>query len=220
MDSAKLPGFEKDAFICPFCGVYAHQKWYSCYPENLIRTSNPLWDYDKGSSRLCISVCSHCNRASIWFDEKKIFPLSSSAPLPSPDMPEEIKKDYMEARNIVDLSPRSAAALLRLALEKLIVELGESGKDLNEGIGNLVKKRGLPVKIQQALDAVRLIGNNAVHPGKLDLRDDKETAYILFELLNMIIDTMITKPKKVDKIYQKLPEQRRRAIEKRDSNKQ
>ena len=219
MDSAKLPGFKKNAFICPFCGVYAHQEWYPCHPEDLPMTFNPLWDHDKGLSRLYISVCSHCNRALIWFDKKKIFPLSSSAPLPSPDMPEEVKEDYMEARDIVDISPRSAAALLRLALQKLMVKLGESGKNLNKDIGNLVK-RGLPVKIRQALDVVRVIGNNAVHPGELDLRDDKETAHILFELLNMIVDTMITKPKEVEEIYQKLPERAKQAIEKRDSNKQ
>ena len=217
MDSAKLPGFKKEAFICPFCGVYAHQKWYSCYPQGVINIFNPLIS-NKGSDRLYISVCSCCKRVSIWFDKGKIYPLSSSAPLPSPDMPEDVKKDYMEARNIVDFSPRSAAALLRLALQKLMVNLGEKGKNLNQDIGNLVKK-GLPVKIQRALDAVRVIGNNAVHPGELDLRDDKETAYILFELLNMIVDTMITKPKEIEEIYQKLPEKARQGIEDRDNTK-
>ncbi len=65
---------------------------------------------------------------------------------------------------------------------------------------------------------MRVIGNNAVHPGELDLRDDKETALALFELLNMIVEVMITQPKKVDEIYEKLPEGAKEAIERRDSD--
>lgn len=209
------PEFKKDAFHCPICGVYAKQEWYACNPSKAPQFLPFAIDV---SNNLFISLCSHCNGYSIWFREKKIHPISSSAPLPSEDMPEDVKEDYEEARSVVEVSPRSAAALLRLALQKLMIHLGESGKNLNDDIANLVKK-GLPVKIQKALDAVRVIGNNAVHPGELDLRDDKETALALFDLLNMIVEVMITQPKKVDEIYEKLPEGAKEAIERRDSNK-
>ncbi len=146
-----------------------------------------------------------------------IYPTGSIAPLPSEDMPEDVKADFNEARDIVQASPRAAAALLRLALQKLTIHLGGKGKNLNEDIKNLVKK-GLPPKVERALDVVRVIGNNAVHPGKIDLRDDLDTAILLFELLNMIVDTMITQPRRVDEIYNKLPEGVRKAIEKRDKS--
>ena len=135
--------------------------------------------------------------------------------MPSEDMPEDVKEDFLEARNIVMDSPRAAAALLRLALQKLMIHLGEKGKNLNEDIANLVKK-GLPQKIQKALDVVRVIGNNAVHPGEIDLRDDKETALALFELINMIVEVMITQPKQVDELFGKLPDGAKEAIERRD----
>jgi hypothetical protein len=51
--------------------------------------------------------------------------------------------------------------------------LGEKG-DSSPAIGNLVKK-GLPPMTQESLDCVRVIGNNAVHPGELDLKYDIET---------------------------------------------
>ena len=61
-------------------------------------------------------------------------------------------------------------------------------------------KKGLPPKIQQALDIVRVIGNNAVHPGQIDLRDDRSTAMRLFELVNLIAEVMITQQKEVEKL--------------------
>jgi hypothetical protein len=74
----------------------------------------------------------------------------------------------------------------------------------------------LSPKIQQALDIVRVVGNNAVHPGRIDLRDDRETALQLFALINLIGDVMITQPKHLDELYQSLPQAARDAIKQRD----
>lgn len=126
-----------------------------------------------------------------------------------------LKKTMKEARNILNLSPRGAAALLRLAIQKLCKHLGEKGKDLNTDIGNLVK--GLPEKLQKALDSVRVIGNNAVHPGQLDLTDDIETANKLFAFINIICDNQISQHKLINDFYQeKVPQSYKDAIEKRD----
>lgn len=122
---------------------------------------------------------------------------------------------YEEAGKILTLSPRGAAALLRLAIQKLCALLGEKGKNIDEDIANLVKK-GLSPLVQKALDSVRVIGNEAVHPGTLDLRDDVETATRLFEVVNIIAEQMISNPKHVEDLYAKLPEAKRKAIEKRD----
>ena len=68
--------------------------------------------------------------------------------------------------------------------------------------------------MQQSLDAVRVIGNEAVHPGTLDLKDDRDTATRLFDLMNIIAEQMISNPKHVKEIYEKIPEEKRKAIEK------
>jgi hypothetical protein len=151
----------------------------------------------------------------MWFAEKMLVPSSGSAPFPNRDLPEDVQRDYGEARDIIDKSPRGAAALLRLAIQKLCADLGEPGKNINDDIGNLVSK-GLPVQIQQALDIVRVIGNNAVHPGQIDLSDDASTANQLFTLVNLIADVMITQPKSVQAMYEALPESTRAGIERRD----
>jgi hypothetical protein len=100
---------------------------------------------------------------------------------------------------------------------ELVEDLGEKGKDLNTDIGNLVKK-GLGVQIQQALDSVRVVGNNAVHPGEFDVTDDRETANTLFECMNLIVEQMISQPRRMRELYAKLPQGARDQIEVRDTS--
>ncbi|WP_208459184.1 DUF4145 domain-containing protein [Burkholderia pyrrocinia] len=122
---------------------------------------------------------------------------------------------FEEARSISKPSPRGAAALLRPVIEKLVKELGEQGDNINAMIGDLVAK-GLPVQVQQALDSVRVIGNNAVHAGKMDQADVEATVHQLFGLVNIIVEQQITQPKKIAELFGTLPEGARAGIEKRD----
>lgn len=135
--------------------------------------------------------------------------------MPHPDMPEAVKADYQEARDIVNVSPRGAAALLRLSIQKLCVALGENEGSIDKDIKSLVGK-GLPVGIQQALDVVRVVGNNAVHPGELTTDDIAEVSISLFELINAIVEERIARPRALEELYLRLPEGARNAIERRD----
>jgi len=145
-----------------------------------------------------------------------LFPKATTAPLPHLDIPEAIVADYEEARSILATSPRGAAALLRLAIQKLCINLGQAGKNINEDIKALVLE-GLPVKVQQALDVVRVVGNNAVHPGQLDLKDKPETSENLFHLINLIVEVMIAQPRHIDEMYNAVvPPNLKAAIEIRD----
>lgn len=161
------------------------------------------------------SQCYNCNEISIWINDRMVYPNCGTAPLPNPDMSLQIRKDYSEASAIADVSPRGAAALLRLCIEKLCIELGQKGRNLNEDIGALVKN-GLDPRVQRALDTVRVIGNNYVHPGKMDLGDDRATVNTLFTLLNLIIEKTISEPNHVTEMYDSLPSSVLTAIEKRD----
>lgn len=71
-------------------------------------------------------------------------------------------------------------------------------------------------KIQKALDILRVIGNESVHPGQIDMKDNVEVATSLFSLLNTIVSVMITNPKEIDKLYKIIPETKRKRIEERD----
>lgn len=215
--------FTSKTFNCPICGAFSEHTWSYADKYDKRAANGGATKIPQGAlNNLVFSTCFHCKDHTIWKEDRQtndnrmLFPTSGSAPLPNNDLPEEIKKDFEEARNIVELSPRGATALLRLAVQKLCKHLGEKGNNINEDIGNLVKK-GLPEKMQKALDSVRVIGNNAVHPGSIDLADDRETAYKIFGFVNIITDILITQPKQIDEFYEfKIPEQAKDAIDKRD----
>lgn len=126
-----------------------------------------------------------------------VVPAESTAEPPHPDLPGACKGDYEEARAIFAPSPRGSAALLRLVVQKLMVELGQNGKDLNKDIAALVKA-GLPSQIQRMLDYCRVILNNAVHPGEIDVNDSPEIAEKLFSFINLIVEDRITRPKEIE----------------------
>jgi hypothetical protein len=174
-------------------------------------------EYSKFSvSNLHLSKCYNCKKNSVWVHKNLIFPARKSGVQANQDLPDEIVRDFEEARSIVSNSPRGAAALLRLCVQKLCIHLGGSGKNIDQDIAKMVKE-GLNPLVQKSLDIVRVVGNESVHPGTIDLNDDRDTAIRLFELVNAITDQMITHPKKVDDMYSKLPEAKRKAIERRDS---
>ncbi len=196
------PKYQDEQFHCIHCGVFSAQKWETF-------TINGYYH-----NILTYCVCQHCGEMSYWYDTKMIIPSEAPVPPAHQDMPEECLTEYNEARDVVARSPRAAAALLRLAVQNLINVLGKKGK-INTAIGELVEE-GLPVKVQQALDICRVIGNNAVHPGEINLNDSPEIAHNLFNMINFIVDDRIARPKQIEELFNQLPEGAKEAVAKRD----
>ena len=135
--------------------------------------------------------------------------------MPNPDMPEDILDDYLEARDVVARSPRATCALLRLCIEKICNEKVPGSEDLNEKIGKMVKQ-GLDEKIQKAMDAIRVIGGQAVHPLAMDLKDGVDTATKLFQIVNYVADWAYTREKRIGEVFNSLPNSKKGAISDRD----
>ncbi|MCF3128440.1 DUF4145 domain-containing protein [Acinetobacter soli] len=208
------PKFELSAFNCPFCNAYAHMDWISRIYTN--------HDYEVKSA-----TCARCTKSSIWrsdlnvnnfrFDSKMIFPDVSISVIAETDMPDHVKVDFNEAKSIFNKSPRASAALLRLALQKLLKHLGEPGENINSDIKSLVSKGNLTSDIQRAADTIRITGNNAVHPGTMNDEDVDHVAAQLFGLINFIVKKTITEPKEIESLYLSTPESARAAIDRRDA---
>jgi hypothetical protein len=219
------PKYKEDAFNCPHCNAYSQQIWFDMAKVNIQKMRGVVSPSGGGHTReyhngkiynLQAAHCTKCENYSFWLDEKMIYPKLSVAPLPIDEMPEDVKEDFNEARTIVNDSPRAAAALLRLAIEKLLPQIGAEGKTIDQMIGYMVREKNLPVRIQKALDSLRVIGNEAVHPGELDLKDDINTALALFRVLNVIVHEMIIQPKEIDELYEMIPESKKTGINNRD----
>ena len=237
------PKYGSTAFNCPHCRAYAQQTWDDCLlkaNEDTAEYSAGTFRHIKtGDNEVKVSLCSHCKELTFWLVALKILPLELSAaahmagidtrpklvakimypttptsPPANDGLDDNIKKNYNEAAEIANRSPRAACALLRLAIQMLLKQLGETGDNINNDIKNLVAKE-LDPKIQQALDIVRVTGNHAVHPGEIYF-DDTTDVQALFDLINLIADTLITQPKQIEAMYKRLPQKDKESIKKRD----
>lgn len=230
------PVFLTEAFNCPHCNAYAHMEWNQLFVPSGGGSISETVVYQ--------ATCQNCKASSIWLCTMSaaerlghslgalgavkeptkpsgymLHPTEAQAPMPGPDLPVDCQQDYTEARAIEAQSPRAAAALLRLIIQKLCKHFGEPGKDINTDIGSLVQK-GLPKQLQEALDVVRVVGNEAVHPGEINLDDNPEIVSTLFRLVNLIVEKMITEPKQYSELYQSLPAKKLDGIAQRDKPKQ
>ena len=223
------PALGRTEFTCPHCNRNSSILWQTIQHFEII-------DFDIEVESNHLAQCKSCHGLMLFkrqiekiddddyihYTSLMVYPKHVAIPA-TKDMPENIQKIYAEASFVFEDSPRASCALLRLALQELMICLKDhydghddlSGKDINQDIGILVKNHKLPAKVQMALDSVRVVGNNAVHPGALDINDNKDIAKKLFDLLNLIVEEMITKP--VEEVYAKLPQGARDAIAKRDS---
>ena len=203
----------KNKFTCPHCNTLSQMEtdkhhFKSDYVGN---SGNQLIF----KNVVYIHRCQCCGKKTIWIDDKYVYP-DIVAEEANTDMPDTVKQLYEEAGLIYSKSPRAACALLRLAIDRLCNELGETDRDISKNIGALVEK-GLPRTIQQALDIVRVVGNKAVHPGQIAFDvDDQNTALMLMKLVNMITERMISEPKEINTMFEQLPESIKTSIENRD----
>ncbi|WP_375193721.1 DUF4145 domain-containing protein [Marinobacter sp.] len=242
-----LPKLGSDKFKCPHCQVVSQQRWFDVssaseaanaisnevfysyrariqhFQQDVIteflkslQVANDRHMQDFVPRNFSVATCASCGGFTLWAENDLVYPKHVSVDPPNEDMNEDIRSLYFEAATIVTDSPRGAAALLRLALQILLKQLGKSGKNINTDIKELVSE-GLSPKIQQALDLLRVVGNNAVHPGKIDIDDSPDVALKLFHVINFIANEMITKPKELELLYTDLvPDDTKQHIQERD----
>lgn len=199
-------------FHCSRCNVYAAQYWGYL---DAIRRHGDATLSGKLDDEYLVSKCSHCGDFLLWHDGKLIYPRTTAAEPPNEDLSEEIKELYSEAALILNDSPRAAAALLRLALQLLLKEVGGKGKSIDADIKAIVAG-GIDSQVQKAMDIVRVFGNNGAHPGEIQLNEDPELVKKMFELINFIATKMITSKKEIDSLFDGLPDGAKEAIRRRD----
>lgn len=201
------PQWRIGSFTCPHCDCFSVHQW-----RNILTQQGSV----ETAAEWTTSWCIRCEEYCFWKDQTLVWPLKSGLPDPIDGCPKEIAAVYNEARDVFPYSLRASAALLRLAIQLICIEKGLPGKDLNTDIGALVKS-GLPAQIQQSLDLVRVVGNNAVHPGQIVIEDNKDHVEKFFGLLNLVVDMLIVQPAKVNAMFTTLvPPAQQQQIASRD----
>lgn len=208
------------AFTCPHCRAHAQQDWASAGFQDKDGYSVP------GPS-LQASTCYSCREHAVWLVEdsrpfsgpttgRLIHPVTDvSAPAPNADLDPAVQELYAEAAAVANLSPRSASALLRVALESLLQSHYNSEQRLNDLIGRAAAD-GLPKAAQQAMDYVRFTGNASAH--ELHSDDTPQTVEVLFGLVNLAAQYLLSMPKQTADLFATLPPEKQDQVAKRDGH--
>jgi len=166
---------------------------------------------------LNLSNCFSCKETTVWVHDKIVNPITSHNLEKPEDLPPEAEGIFDEAAAILEISPRASAALLRLCVqiicEKICDNLGAYKKGMTiDKMIQTMHEHGLSQRLKDSLDIVRIKGNDAVH--EIVLTDNKETAVRLFKIISTICNQMITSARLEEEMYESLPENARKAIEK------
>jgi hypothetical protein len=117
-------------------------------------------------------TCPHCKRVVVRSyvtikgktQERFVWPTTTIRLVPL-EVPEHIKKDYVEAADVLPISSKASAALSRRCLQTVLTEAGKAkSKDLSKQIDEVLPS--LPSHLAGSVDAIRAVGNFAAHPIK------------------------------------------------------
>lgn len=162
-----------------------------------------------GIPMLCLVTCVQCKNFILEYNDKVIYPLNNfSIPKPNQNLDDDLKEIYEEARAVYSLSARSSGALLRLLLQIFVnryLKRPETA-NLSKGIEALMEQDGITSQIIQIMTIVRVTGNDCAHPSQLDSLDTLDEVRVLFELINLLVEVLIEKPKRIQELFDSIPD--------------
>lgn len=170
--------------ICSKCGSRCYWEIVSKIPDNV--------------------SLKDCNLQTEYSHEVKlIYPQISLIDKPNKDMDQKDKDWFNEARDIFDRSPKAAGALLRSVLESILRKKffeKHSTSMLGSILNDNVVKNMLGNDVMSVCETCKLIGNNASHSNGLalliDENEQKEQVILLFKLINLVANEIISEPLK------------------------
>jgi hypothetical protein len=120
-------------------------------------------------ARLNVALIRGLIQGSHVFESSVVFvhPRSVSREPVDPSVPADFSADYIEACNVLDISPKASAALSRRCLQHILHECGKvKERTLDQEIQKALDGNLFPSHIAESLDAIRTLGNFAAHPIK------------------------------------------------------
>ena len=135
-------------------------------------------------------------------NEQIIYPITSSRRV-EPEVPKRYKGDFLEAVSVLQLSPKASAAISRRLLQDILrCEYKINPANLAIEIENFISRKDVPSHLAEAVDAIRNVGNFAVHPLKdTNTREiveveDGEAEWLL-DVLEALFDFAFVQPRRL-----------------------
>jgi hypothetical protein len=208
-----------DAINRPFEEVEEHERDRKLKWAERMASGRPFLEVhrqfrNRDVQNASISYCFNCNEMCLWVCDQLVWPRRVERPEPKLQALPDVRRDDDEARQTLEASPRGAAVLLRLAMEKLCEELGESGESPKDGIASCVQE-DVDARVQKVLDAMRIIESDATSQGQIGVGDNRAAAETLAGLVNLICEKMIIEPRQLQAMYTKLREGAQNTMEQR-----
>ena len=163
---------------CPHCSIAFRDIW---------NRQRLKYDNSSDTNWICLTtVCPECHKPSIKLLNKTstgvpvvdalselfstaqwVFPRSRVRKNIPDEVPDDLRRDYFEANDVLLISPRSSATLSRRIMESILRQQGYSQNKLIDQIeavrNESVPDKKLPTALLRMIDAVRLFGNFSAH---------------------------------------------------------
>jgi hypothetical protein len=153
-----------------------------------------------------ISYCFSCNEIGLWVGDQLVWPVVVASPeLKKLEILAELSGDKGTMIEPLNASPRGAAALLHLAVEKLCLELGVGTYEPRPALAPAIQEE-VDARVQNVLDAVKIIQDSSPPIEQNGLRDDRATADALPGFVNLICEKLIIEPRHLRALYTKVRE--------------
>lgn len=200
--------FESDSdrhnIVCSLCGNGISVEFQSVY----------LRGYGDYIGAVKYVRCPSCQKPIIYlllndpedenYEEHLVWPTPQNVFQKSvpEEVPSVLKTDYIEARLVLDLSPKASAALSRRVLQTLIRENeGIRNRTLSQEINTLLEENRLPAYISDVIDGIRHYGNFSAHQSEdlvtgdvIDVEPGE--AEWLLEIIEDLFDFYYVRPRK------------------------
>jgi hypothetical protein len=212
---------------CPSCN-----KSIVWQPEKIEGWSEEFDDESINEYALFSSKCPACDKKIIVFhtnfkrsedneyghpqyttykeNEETLYPKGTNIKDIDHDVPENYKKEFIEASRVAKISPKASAALSRRLLQQILrEELKIKKQDLNKEIEEFIKTSNATETLKKVIDAIRNIGNFAAHPlkststGEIVEVEPGEAEWLL-EILDMLFNHTFIQPKREQRKIEKL----------------
>lgn len=202
--------------ICPHCKTGIHAGFSSVQITHFVRKNglNHAWAAKHQQCPECKEVFIYLEGGS-WSQAPKgiavnlheshlIWPQDGYRVCPS-EVPDTLRKDFLEAAAVLPKSPQASAALTRRCLQHLLREYAHTkAKDLALQIDEVLSSNALSPSLADQLDAVRNIGNFAAHPQKSTnsgeiLEVEPQEAEWNLDVLEELFDHYFVRPAQLQK---------------------